>query len=345
MKNRFKIIQNHITDSKSDVLGVLVKRQFKDSIQSGSIEDIVTEILDFSDMDDHESDIVNNAVPVWNEVDYVFYEPFFKQQRIIILGGGHVSVPLTMFAKMIGMHVVVIDDRAEFASKNRFPHADEVICDSFYNGIMRVRPCETDYVVIITRGHANDTECIKALMQCPEVIYTGLMGSRRRTSCVMQQLRDEGYDADRLNRIHTPIGLSIGAKTIEEIDISIIAEIIQVRRSKSPSNAYVDRCDHDYGVMAQVADISCPCSIATIIRDEGSTPRSAGAVMAIFEDGSIIGSIGGGSVEAFVINKGKSIINTGRYDIMTLSLDGESAMAEGMICGGRVTVLIEDFTA
>ena len=341
--NRFYEINNYIMKQENDSSAILVRRQFDTAENSGMIRNIVTDIRDSSHLSEDERKIVVAGVPQWDVANAAFYEPFFKQQRIIILGAGHIAVMLSMLAKMIGMHVIVIDDRADFADAKRFPYADEVICSSFYDGIDRVKPCKTDYVVIITRGHANDIECLESLMNYEETVYTGLMGSKRRVTTVLQQLKDMGYDAARLDRIHSPIGLNIGAKTIEEIDISIISEIIKVRRIDSVLCDAVDRGDHDYGELLKLAEINLPCSVATILSAEGSTPRSAGAVMAVFADGTIIGSIGGGCAEAAVIHRAKSIIGTGKYEIMKVSLDNKSAMQEGMICGGTIDVLVEDF--
>ena len=340
MGNRFKKILCAMDNSDSK--HILVKRQFGDGTL-GSISSISTQIFEDDNLTEEQRQMVFSGVPVFRKEESMFYEPFFRRERMIILGAGHVAVPLTMMAKLTGFHVIVIDDRADFADESRFPYADEVICDSFGKAIQTVRPRAQDYVVIITRGHANDEACIEALADYEEPVYTGLIGSRKRVATVFDRLRACGYDAGRLERIHTPIGLDIGAKTIEEIDIAIMAEIIKVRRKDSVGRALVDRGDHDLMAMKKISEITMPCAIATILEDKGSTPRAAGAVMAVFVDGTIIGSIGGGCVEGAVIHRAKELIGTGRYEIMDVSLDGNSAMSEGMVCGGKVTVLLEDY--
>lgn len=342
MSNRFERLLNCITDNQSYSEGVLVKRDFGGKL-SGQISDIKTEFIDIACAPQDLRDIALEGSPLYDQEQKTFFEPFFKQERLIILGAGHLAVPLSMMAKMIGFYVVVIDDREDFADPDRFPHADEVISDSFYGGINKVKPGTTDYVVIVTRGHAHDGECLETLMKFPEPVYTGLIGSRKRVKVLFDSFPSEGEIRERLNHIHTPIGLDIGAKTIEEIDIAIMAELIKVRRVDSVSRALVDRGDHDMQALSELSKVKHPCAIATILQDEGSTPRAAGAVMAVFVDGTNIGSIGGGCVEGSVILKAKQLINTGRYEIVDVTLDGESAMAEGMVCGGRLTVLIEDF--
>ncbi len=342
MGNRFERILTCVTDNQSYSDGVLIKRDFGGKLK-GQVSDIKTEFIDIAGATQELRKIALEGAPSYNSDEGIFYEPFFKQERLIILGAGHLAVPLSMMAKMIGFYVVVIDDRADFADPKRFPCADEVICNSFFDGINAVKPGTTDYVVIVTRGHAHDGECLETLMKYPEPVYTGLIGSRKRVSVLFDSFPKEGQVRERLNRIHTPIGLNIGAKTIEEIDIAIMAEIIKVRRVDSVTNSLVDRGDHDMQVLSELSKIKHPCAIATILKDEGSTPRAAGAVMAVFVDGTIIGSIGGGCVEGSVILKAKQLINTGSYEIVDVTLDGESAMAEGMVCGGRLKVLIEAF--
>lgn len=291
------------------------------------------------------SQVLSEGVPLMEETDegITFLEPFYRRERLIILGGGHIAVPLSQMAKMTGFYVIVCDDRSTFANEGRFPYADEVHCDSFERCIAKLKPCSSDYVVIVTRGHSHDAECIEAIGECEEPVYTGLIGSRRRVAMVFKNLIDQGYDVDRLHRICTPIGLDIGAKTIEEIDIAIMAEIIKRRRKDSAGEAYIDRSDHNMTDITEMAKIQLPCAVATIMKDEGSTPRSAGARMAIFVDGSSIGSIGGGCVEGAIIHTAKSLVGTGGYEIIRVSLDDTVAMEEGMVCGGKIVVLVEDW--
>ncbi|MBO6129937.1 MAG: XdhC family protein [Pseudobutyrivibrio sp.] len=342
MDNRFEKLLTYITDNQDYSKGLLIKRDFGGNVR-GRVSDIATNFIGIDDATQELKDIALKGLPLYDSNANIFFEPFFKQERLIILGAGHLAVPLSMMAKLIGFYVVVIDDREDFADSQRFPYADEVLCNSFYHGINTVKPKTTDYVVIVTRGHAHDEECIETLMKFPEPVYTGLIGSKKRVAILFDKFPKEGEKRERLNRIYTPIGLNIGAKTIEEIDIAIMAELIKVRRMDSVSRALVDRCDHDMQTIVELSKIKYPCAIVTILKDEGSTPRAAGAVMAVFLDGTIIGSIGGGCVERSVILKAKQLISTGQYEIIDVSLDGESAMAEGMVCGGRLTVLIEDF--
>ena len=339
MENKYKKIEELLNESEEP--GLIYSLKFPGL--EGKVADIERAFI--TDQALHENDnkkILLEGMPVYDETGLTFSEPFFKRERMIILGAGHVAVPLSMMAKMTGFYVVVIDDREDFANKERFPYADEVICDRFERAIKKVEPTACDYIVIITRGHMHDTECVETLLKYEEPVYTGLIGSRRRVAQVFEGLVERGFSKGRLDNICTPIGLAIGAKTIEEIDISIMAEVIKRRRMDSVGNSYADRGDHDQQSMADMASITKPCAIATILWDQGSTPRAAGASMAIFVDGTIVGSIGGGCIEGAVMHTAKELIGTGSYKIIRAKLDGSSAMAEGMTCGGEVVVLIED---
>ncbi len=272
----------------------------------------------------------------------IFAEPNFKKERMIIFGGGHVAVPLVKFAKITGFYVVVIDDRLSFANTSRFPEADEIICESFENCLTKVKPTESDYFIIITRGHRYDKVCIRELMKYKESVYTGMIGSRRRTKIVLENLEEEGYDKKRLSRICTPIGLEIGAATTEEIGISIMAEVIKRKRLESTGNTLISRSDLEDEVIVKIAENTEACSVVTIMESTGSVPRNAGAKMLVYPDGRIFGSIGGGCVESSVICQARELIGTGNYKVISVSLDGEDAMAEGMVCGGTLKLLMED---
>lgn len=275
--------------------------------------------------------------------EFIYAEPFLKQERMLIFGGGHIALPLTELAKMTGFYVAVADDREEFASEGRFPQADEVLCGSFAACIAELKPAPGDYCVIITRGHSQDTQCIRELFRYEETVYTGMIGSRKRTGAVFSALAEEGLDRERLGRIRTPIGLPIGAKTVEEIAVSILAEVIKRKRLESVGHAAVDRSDSDRHVLECLAGMHRPCALATVMEANGSVPRAEGAKMIVYPDAAVLGSIGGGGVEAAVIQRAKELIGTGRYEILDVDLNGTDAMAEGMICGGSLKILIEDF--
>jgi xanthine dehydrogenase accessory factor len=278
------------------------------------------------------------------EEEITLIEPFYPRERLIILGGGHIALPLTEFGAKVGFSVTVVDDRPSFANKARFPLAETVICESFEKVFDQLKLTTYDYIVIITRGHRHDTECLRHILKQPETIYLGMIGSRRRVGAVKDMLKEEGFDKDRIDRICTPIGLSIGAVTPEEISISIIAQVISRKRLDRKENYTGNRSDLDYKVVELLAQgRDEPMSVVTIIDTKGSVPRGVGAKMIVYETGQIAGSIGGGCSEAEVIHNAISMIGSKRFMLQTIDMTGDVAESEGMVCGGIMEVLIEDY--
>lgn len=276
----------------------------------------------------------------------ILIEPFYPRERLIILGGGHIALPLAEFGAKVGFSVTVVDDRPSFAGKARFPLAENVVCDSFDRALTRLKLTAYDYIVIITRGHRHDTECLRYILKQPETIYLGMIGSRRRVGAVKDLLTEEGFDKERIDRICTPIGLSIGAVTPEEISISILAQIIARKRLDRKESYAGNRSDLDIKVIELLAGRKEePMSIVTVIRTKGSVPRGTGAKMIVYPTGQVAGSIGGGCSEAEVIHSAVSIIGTGGFLVRTIDMTGDVAESEGMVCGGIMEVLIEDFVS
>ena len=150
-------------------------------------------------------------------------EPVLPEERLIVLGAGHIALPVCEFAAKSGFSVTVIDDRPDFANRTRFPLAADVICDGFEHAIEGLRITPFDYVVIITRGHRHDADCLRAILPGEMPAYLGMIGSRRRTTGLLKMLEEEGFPAERLAKICTPIGLNIGAITPGEIAISSLS--------------------------------------------------------------------------------------------------------------------------
>lgn len=273
-------------------------------------------------------------------------EPLLPPERLIVLGGGHIALPVCEFAAKCGFAVTVADDRPAFANAARFPLAEEVLCDSFENAIRRLKITPYDYVVIITRGHVHDADCLREILPGTQPAYLGLIGSRRRVRGLMAMLEEEGYSRERMERICTPIGLSIGAVTPEEIAVSILAEVIAYKRL--PEHGGPDRYGNDSDIEPEIlrylAENRDPKAVVTVIETKGSTPRGAGAKMAVSPLGQVTGSIGGGCSEAAVIKDAVRIIGSGRFKIVDIDLTGEVAESEGMVCGGTMRVLVEDGT-
>ena len=276
---------------------------------------------------------------------FTLVEPFFPKERLIVLGGGHIALPLVEIASRVGFQVTVVDDRPSFANVPRFPTAEKVLCESFTSCFDQIKITRNDYIVIITRGHRHDEECLRQILNQPETIYVGMIGSKRRVEIVKQELSAEGFDEDRLGRVCTPIGLSIGSATPEEISISIIAQLIKRKRMDRADQFIVNRSDMDSNMLCKLATLENErCCMVTIIATKGSVPRGVGAKMLVYDTGQIDGSIGGGCSESAIMRTALELIGSKTWVIKDIDMTAEEAEEEGMVCGGIMTVLLEDMT-
>jgi xanthine dehydrogenase accessory factor len=158
----------------------------------------------------------------------VFLDVLSSENRLLVCGAGHIAVPLARFAREVGFKVSVLDDRAEFANSKRFPDCD-VITEEFSIALRDFPITLSTYVVVITRGHEHDADCLLEILK-KDTAYIGLIGSRRRVRFVLEMLEKKGIPKNRLQEVFTPIGTPIGAETPGEIALSIAAELVCVRR-------------------------------------------------------------------------------------------------------------------
>jgi xanthine dehydrogenase accessory factor len=159
----------------------------------------------------------------------VFLEWLHPAGTVYIFGGGHVGVCVAHLASYTHFRVVALDDRAEFVSRERFPNADErTVLESFPTAFSRLSLDRDSYVVIVTRGHSHDRTILAQALRT-DAGYIGMIGSRRKNHLIFEALLLEGFTDEDLKRVHAPIGIPIGGETPEEIGISIVAEMIQVR--------------------------------------------------------------------------------------------------------------------
>lgn len=262
-----------------------------------------------------------------------------REQRLVICGGGHVSIPVIRMARMIGCSVTVLEDRPKFADNARRAGADQVICESFEEGLAKIPGDKDTFFVIVTRGHRYDQTCLGLIAQKPHA-YIGMIGSRGRTAKVKEALRESGTDPGVLEAVHTPIGLPIGAETPEEIGISIMAEIIQVKNKNRRRGGFTKE------ILKAVLDESEAGTkkvLATIAARKGSAPREAGTKMLVFRDGRCVGTIGGGCLEADIFQKSLRLMADPHPapQLYHADMTGQDAEEEGMVCGGIVDVLLE----
>jgi len=165
----------------------------------------------------------------------VYIEPVIPEPHLVVLGAGHVGKALSKVARFSEFRVTIIDDREEYANSENIPDANNIIVSDFKDIFSRVPVDHNTYLVIATRGHNNDFDALKAALKT-EAKYIGLLGSRRKKAILYKALKDEGFSQADVDRVITPVGLSIGSVTPEEIAISIMAQIIKHRRENAHPN-------------------------------------------------------------------------------------------------------------
>ena len=159
----------------------------------------------------------------------IFIEPILPMPLLYIFGAGHVAQELFKAARNAGFDCIVADDRDAYANAERFPGALEVIAKDFDEALAGISPSESSYIVICTRGHRDDMRILRWAVETP-ARYIGMIGSKRKAIAVFRELTREGVDPSLFDRVHSPVGLDIGAVTPEEIAVSVAAELIAVRR-------------------------------------------------------------------------------------------------------------------
>ena len=287
----------------------------------------------------------------------IFAELLGNETKLVICGAGHVSMAVIAIGKLLGMHVTVIDDRQELVQNAIAKGADEAVCKGFEEALREIRGDNDTYYVIVTRGHRYDMDCLA---------YIGMIGSRKKVRLVMETLVKEGVAKEFLDSVYAPIGLKIGAETPEEIAVAIMAQIIEVKNSVKRTLGFPG--DIMKALQAEGRD---SLVMATIIARQGSSPRGVGSKMLIAKDGSITGTIGGGLVEGRAISCGRQMLPDDKRGavamergamtmecgpavmehepavmehgpvIMYVDMSAGTAEEEGMVCGGRVQVLLE----
>jgi xanthine dehydrogenase accessory factor len=160
----------------------------------------------------------------------VFLEPILSPETIFLFGAGHTSQSTTNIAKRLGFRVVVIDSRPDYNNRERFPDADELVVEEYENAFSRLNMDENSYIVIYTTGYTVDEICLEFAVST-NARYIGMIGSHRKAKEVKEHLLQKGIPSQNLDKVRSPIGIEIGAETPDEIAISILAEIIKVKRA------------------------------------------------------------------------------------------------------------------
>ena len=164
----------------------------------------------------------------------LFLEPLYPQARLVIAGAGHIGQALAHLGHLLDFEVTVIDDRAEFANKERLPEADKIIIRDIGHTLREYSVGPDTYIVIVTRGHRNDADALRGCISSPAA-YIGMIGSRKKIALMRDKFLAEGWASTaEWERVHAPIGLAINSKTVEEIAVSIAGQLIQTRSQRQP---------------------------------------------------------------------------------------------------------------
>lgn len=277
--------------------------------------------------------------------DKTYIRKFARNDRLILLGCGHVSIDVYRLARTLDFDIVAVDDRPSFANTERFPDA-QIICDNFVSAIEKLNITSRDYVCVLTRGHLWDAQCIRAILSGEMPYYLGLISSHRRAEGLKGLLIEEGYRQQDIDSIHAPIGLEIGAMTTAEIAVSICAQLIQERRQQAvkPRENELTQKNVNPDLLRYLAESDEARALVTVLESTGSTPVKSGSMMAVNRLGLVYGTVGGGCGEAAAIKKARRILGSGTSAVLDIDLTNEVAADNDMVCGGSMTVLIEDVT-
>lgn len=272
----------------------------------------------------HDGSLYQRAVAALLEneqdVSMIRREWFCPQPRLIICGGGHVSREVALFAHRLDFPVTVLDDRPEAVTRERFPTAEQLICDS-YDRLGNYLEEDACYVVA-TPAHRADLQCVSTILPT-RYRYLGMIGSRRKAASTMENLKNAGFSQDQVDGIFAPIGLPIGAATPAEIALSIMGQIIQEKNKSHAS--FADRA---------LLESREPGILCVITEKHGSAPRGVGSMMFVGRD-KVIGTIGGGEPEYLAICHAKEHHG---FAVKEYILRNTAANGLDMICGGTVSI-------
>lgn len=172
---------------------------------------------------------LRSPLEISSNIGAYFVEPVGKLCTCFIIGAGHIASKLAPLTRLVGFSTIVLDDRPEYVSLERFPTADNrIVVEGFQDVFSQILVEQDSFIVIVTRGHNSDRDVLGQALNSPAA-YIGMIGSRRKIALTFESLQKQGFSEDKLQKVRTPIGLSIGAETPEEIAVSIVAEMIQVR--------------------------------------------------------------------------------------------------------------------
>ena len=264
--------------------------------------------------------VIASLLEAEQDASVIRKEWFCPQPKLILCGGGHVSREVAAFAHLLDFSVTVLDDRPDAVTRERFPTA-ECICDSYEN-LGKYLEEDACYVVV-TPDHKADLQCVSIILPT-RYRYLGMIGSRKKVTATMENLKNAGFSQEQINSIFAPIGLPIGAVTPAEIALSILGQIVQEKNKTHAASA--DKA------LLEVNETGMLC---IIIEKHGSAPRGVGSMMFVGKE-TVLGSIGGGEPEYLAIQAAKE---DPCFGIREYALNNTAPDGLDMICGGRIKVL------
>ncbi len=270
------------------------------------------------------------------EGQHVFVERFGAVPQLVVCGGGHVAAATVRLARLLGLPVLAIDDREEYAQQLRDAGADTVLCLPFEQALKQVPGSAETYFIVVTRAHAFDMICLEQILRKPAA-YVGMMGSRGRSALVRRQLLEKGLEEKRVEALYAPIGLSIGSQTAEEIALSILAQVVSIKNARSQTEGFSSAI---LDAMAQADHTGAACCAGC---DHGTawfhSQRSGGKNAGLCgrhgrwqrgrryygapHDSGCAGNAGG---------------NTPAQQLMHFSADGKDEDAAAAACGGSMEI-------
>lgn len=267
----------------------------------------------------------------------LFLEPVTRKRRLVICGAGHVALSVIKLGVMLDYELTVIDDREAFTQKAADCGAHHVLCAPFEEALNNLEGDPSTAFVVMTREHLYDVECLRQILK-KSYAYLGMMGSRSRTEQIRKLLLQEGFDAERLRQVHMPIGLSIGSRTPEEIAVSVMAEVIAVMNGADSTEDFPPDLLRELTVLETKASGSAPDAVlAMIVEKHQEAPRKPGTKMLVKKDGRFLGTVGGGTAEARILEAAKRMIHKGCRKSRLIQIVLEKG---AMYCGGEIEVFL-----
>ncbi len=186
-----------------------------------------TRMLDYQMTDE---DVDEDGLVCGGRVE-IFVEPIATGTQLVILGAGHVGQAICRLAARVDFRVTVIDDREDFVTEDRFPEAEQRHARPLEDSLEDLGLRPDSFILVVTRGHSHDQQALEAAL-AQQVLYTGLIGSRRKIKLLVDNLLEKGYPPEHFDHLYAPIGVDIGSETPEEIAVSVAAELIGIRKGQ-----------------------------------------------------------------------------------------------------------------